>query len=94
MNDLGQSISAIALAIIGVAIVATIVSKNANTPAVLQAAGTSLGGLISAATSPVTGNNTFTGATVGAGAPMIGNLLGSTPGAYGLVSPQGSGGYG
>lgn len=48
----------IATAIIGVAIIATLVSRNANTAGVLQAGGNALATGISAATGPVSG---FTG---------------------------------
>jgi hypothetical protein len=44
----------IALAIISLATLAVIVSKNAQTPAVINAAGNALGSNITAAVSPVT----------------------------------------
>jgi glyceraldehyde-3-phosphate dehydrogenase/erythrose-4-phosphate dehydrogenase len=48
---------AVVTAIVGLAIVAVIVSKNAQAPQVLQAAGTALSGMISAAVAPVTQSN-------------------------------------
>jgi cephalosporin-C deacetylase-like acetyl esterase len=51
-----------ATAIIGIAIVATLVSQHAQTPEVLQAAGKAFGGAISAAVSPITGGS---GAAIG-----------------------------
>lgn len=57
MNSLWSGIVTIAVAIIGVAIVAVIVSKNAQTPQVLQAAGQALSTGIGAAVSPVTGGS-------------------------------------
>jgi hypothetical protein len=49
-------------AIIGVAIIAVIVSKNAQTPQVLQAGGRSFAEALGAAVSPVTGGSLgFTG---------------------------------
>lgn len=59
MNSLWSGIVTIAVAIIGVAIVAVIVSKNAQTPQVLQAAGQALSTGIGAAVSPVTGGNSL-----------------------------------
>lgn len=44
----------VALAIVGVAVIATLVSKNANTAGVLTAGGQSLATGITAAVSPVT----------------------------------------
>jgi Protein of unknown function (DUF2881). len=53
MNSVWSGIVTIAVAIIGVAIVATLVSKNAQTPAVLNAAGNAFSGALRAATGPV-----------------------------------------
>lgn len=73
MDKIGGSITAIAVAIIGVAIVAVIVSSNAQTPQVLQAAGTAFGGILQVAVSPVT-NSGSTG--------TLGNLLTNSSGNY------------
>lgn len=54
MNDFIAVGSAIGVAVIGLAIVSVIVSKNAQTPQVLQAGGSALASLINAAVSPVT----------------------------------------
>lgn len=62
---MGQ-IATIATAIIGVAILAVLVSKNAQTPAVIKAAGNAFSGALNAATGPVTG-----GATSGFGGGSI-----------------------
>lgn len=51
----------VATAIIGVAIIATLVSRNAQTANILGAAGSALSRGISAATAPVTGASGFTG---------------------------------
>jgi hypothetical protein len=56
MNALWSGIVTICVAIIGVAIIATLVSKNAQTPQVLQAAGQAFGGAITAAEGPVSGS--------------------------------------
>lgn len=56
--DVGKAfgeISVIASAVIGLAIVAVLVSDRAKTASVLQAAGSAFSGVIGAAVSPVTG---------------------------------------
>ena len=58
-NTMGQ-IATVATAIIGVAILAVLVSKNAQTPAVIKAGGDAFSGALRAATSPVSGG--FAGA--------------------------------
>jgi len=50
-----QPLVTIAVAIVGVAILATLVSKKANTAGVIQAAGSAFSGALGAATAPVTG---------------------------------------
>lgn len=50
-----ESITTIAVAIIGIAIIAVLVSKSANTSGVIQAAGSAFGNDIQAAVSPVSG---------------------------------------
>lgn len=54
-EHLFTSITSIALAVVGLALVAVIVSKNANTGGVLSSAGNALANDIRAATSPVSG---------------------------------------
>lgn len=51
------SIVTVLMAIIGVAIVAVLVSANAQTAKVLQAGGTAFSGVLGTALSPVTGGN-------------------------------------
>ena len=66
-NQLVTSVVTVATAIIGVAIIAVLVSKNANTSGVIQSAGSAFGGVLGVAESPVTGSggglglNSFTG---------------------------------
>lgn len=55
MNTVVEAIVTIATAIVGLAIVATLVSKNAQTPAVIQSAGSAFGNALGVAESPVTG---------------------------------------
>lgn len=57
MGHLGDQIVAIMTAIIGVAIVAVIVSKNANTQAVIQSASSAFATAIGTAVSPITGGS-------------------------------------
>lgn len=59
MSELTHSLTAIAMAIVGVAILAILVSRNANTSGVLGAAGSAFSGALSAAEAPVTGATSF-----------------------------------
>lgn len=63
MGSIGPGIIATIAGIIGLAIVAVIVSKQAQTPQVISAGGSALASVIGAAVSPVTGStNAFGGA--------------------------------
>ena len=55
MNSIGPGIITIVAGVIGLAIVAVLVSKNAQTSSVLTGAGTALSGVISSAVSPLSG---------------------------------------
>jgi hypothetical protein len=55
MNNITETIVTIATAIVGVAILAVLVSRNANTSAVIQAAGSAFSNALGVATAPVTG---------------------------------------
>ncbi len=55
MNQITEAVVTIAIAVIGLAIVAVLVSRNANTAGVLQAGASGLGNDIGTAISPVTG---------------------------------------
>lgn len=65
MERFGNGLIAIVAGVIGLAVVAVIVSRNAQTPTVLTSAGSALSSVINAAVQPVSGNN-------------LGNLLGSS----------------
>lgn len=54
-NDLWEPVLTVAAGVIGVAILAVLVSKNAQTPQVIGAAGSAFSNVLSAATGPVTG---------------------------------------
>ena len=54
-EQLFTSVASIALAIVGLALVAVILSKNANTSGVISSAGGALAQDIGAAVSPITG---------------------------------------
>jgi len=56
MNHLTESLTTIALAIVGVAILAVLVSRNANTSGVIQSAASGFGNSLLAAEAPVTGS--------------------------------------
>lgn len=55
MNQFWESIVTIATAIVGLGIVAVLVSKKAQTPAVIQAGGSAFSNALGVAESPVTG---------------------------------------
>jgi len=64
MNGIGEKVTTIAVAITGVAMLALIVSKRADTANVIKAAGGSFSQALSVAVSPVTGGGTgFNGFT-------------------------------
>ncbi len=70
MNRLVDGAVSIAIAIVGVALLAVLVSKNAQTPAVFRSAGEAFSNSLRAATGPVTGNagaGVFTGDYAGYG---------------------------
>jgi len=56
LTDLAKELATVLLGIIGVAVVAVLVSKNSQTPAVLQSAGSAFSNALDVAVSPVTGN--------------------------------------
>lgn len=55
MNGVGEKLVTIAVAITGVATLALLVSKNANTAGVIKSAGSAFSGALGVALSPVTG---------------------------------------
>lgn len=67
-SDITSSIVTVLLAIIGVAIIAVLVSQSANTSNVLSAGGNAFSSILGAATSPITG---------GSGLGNLGTTLGS-----------------
>lgn len=54
-RNLWEPVVTIGAAVVGLAIIAVLVSRNAQTPAVLGAAGSAFSNVLSAATAPVTG---------------------------------------
>ena len=55
MNSLTEGVVTILTAIVGVAILAVLVSRNSNTSGVISSAGSAFSNALSAATGPVTG---------------------------------------
>jgi hypothetical protein len=55
VNPFFETLTTIALAIVTLGIVSVVVSKKAQTPAVIQAAGSAFGNSLAVAESPVTG---------------------------------------
>ena len=60
-SDLTTAVVSILTAVTGVAILATIVSKNSNTAGVIQAGGQAYSGILATALSPVTGGGSSVG---------------------------------
>lgn len=58
LDHLTDSVVTIALAIVGLAIIAVLVSRNAQTPSVIQASASGFGNSLAVAEAPVTGANT------------------------------------
>lgn len=76
-QNVGAGFITIVTAIIGLAIVAVALSKNAQTSNVLQAGGTALSSIIGAAVQPVTSNSNLFGSTgINTSSTNIGGLLG------------------
>ena len=99
MSDTGKMIAGILTAIIGVAIVAVLVSANSQTSNVLTAFGGAFGNILDVAVSPVTGNTVAPQVSGGAagfggfsGSNGFGNLLGGVGGLTNMLG--GSGGMG
>lgn len=63
IGELGTGIVSVLLAVIGLALIAVLVSQQAQTTSVLGAAGNAFAGILGAAESPVTGNTL--GSTLG-----------------------------
>lgn len=59
MGKTGEQIGVVFIAIIGVAALAVVLSKNANTSAVISAATTGFSQSLAAALSPITGGSTM-----------------------------------
>jgi len=67
MNNIGAGFVSVIAGIIGLAIVAVLVSQRAQTPTVISSGGTALASIINAAVSPVTTGN---GPVFGNAAPL------------------------
>lgn len=68
MNGAMEKVVTIGVAIVGVATLAVLVSKNARTPEVIKSAGQAFSGALAVAVSPVTGGGGLGG--VGFAAPF------------------------
>ena len=77
MNDFWQGLIAIATAIVGLAVLAVLVSKNANTAGVVQSLASGLSEDIGAAVSPINGG--------GFGTNLLGANALSGGGAYNFI---------
>jgi hypothetical protein len=74
MNSIWSGIVTILVAIIGVAIVAVLVSKNANTSGVIKSGGSAFAQMLGAAEAPVTGG--AMGGSMGLSMPSIASPFG------------------
>lgn len=70
-EQLISAVVTVLLAIVGVAIIATLVSRNANTAGVISAGGSAFSGSLGTALSPVTGNNMGGGFGSYSGGPAL-----------------------
>ena len=73
-DSLITAVVSILMAIVGVAIIAVLVSKNANTTGVISAGGSAFSGALGTALSPVTGGGgfgSFTGGGASFGVPQF-----------------------
>lgn len=89
-KEILEPIITIAAGVIGVAILAVLVSRNAQTPQVLGAAGSAFSNVLSAAEGPVTGKTTApVNSTSGGGftLPSLGNIGGGFAGAGLNINP-------
>jgi len=73
MSNIGPGVITVISLILGVAVIAVLVSKSANTTSVISTSGQSLAGVISAAVSPVTGQTNF---NFGSSSNNIGGVTG------------------
>ena len=72
MGDTMDKVATIAVAIIGVATLAVIVSKKAQTPQVITSAGKAFSSALAVAVSPVTGGGSASFDATGIGTPSFG----------------------
>jgi len=73
-EQLITSVVTVLTAIVGVAIIAVLVSKNANTTGVIQAGGSAFSSALGTALSPVTGGGGFGSFTGGGAGLSMSNL--------------------
>lgn len=71
-DQLISSVVTVLLAIVGVAIIAVLVSRNANTSGVISSAGSAFQGALGTALSPVTGMSSFGGMPANLTLPTMG----------------------
>jgi PRD1 phage membrane DNA delivery len=73
MNELTNALVAVGTAIVGLAIIAVLVSRNANTSGVIQASTSGFATDLAAAEAPVTGGGGYGGlAAYGGGMTLLG----------------------
>jgi hypothetical protein len=92
MNEAMNTVAAILTSIIGVTIVAVIVSKNAQTGSVISAAGQAFEGILGVAVSPVTGGSSGGGGGGGSSTSSILSTLGVGQSPLSMLSGLGASG--
>ena len=80
MDNFWTGLVAIATAIVGVAVVAVLVSRNSQTPMVIGAAGQSFAQALGAAVSPVTGGGMLGMSSLGMSGYGMNGMIGSPMG--------------
>jgi hypothetical protein len=78
MSSIGPGIITVIVSVIGLAMVAVLVSNQAQTGQVINQSGTALSNIIKAAVAPVSGGNNLFGALSSSSyGSTLGNMLGS-----------------
>lgn len=82
MNPLAESATTIAVAIVGVALLAVFVSKNSNTANIIQNIGSAFGSSLATATGPVTGDTTAPNYAYAGQSTAFGGSRGFSPSSF------------
>jgi hypothetical protein len=75
VNEIGPTAITILTSIVGLAMLAVIVSRRAQTGQVIQAGGTALSNVIAAAVAPLSGGSNYGATNFGSAASVVGGLM-------------------